>query len=58
MEITIDIEQYLSESDKREIAIDVFRQQVKTQLFKSDDGTIQSDAEVQRVIGNSSRQSR
>lgn len=52
MNVEIDINDYLSEEDKREIAIDVFRQQVKNQLFKSTDGTVQSDSEVQRVIGN------
>jgi len=51
-EVTINIDDYLSEEEKKEIAIDVFRNQVKTQLFKSIDGTIQSDSEVQRVIGN------
>jgi hypothetical protein len=51
-EVTINIDDYLSEEDKKEIAIDVFRNQVKTQLFKSIDGTVQSDSEVQRVIGN------
>jgi hypothetical protein len=48
----IDINEYLSEEDKKEIAIDVFRQQVKNQLFKKTDGTVQSDSEIQRVIGN------
>ena len=52
MNVEIDINEYLSEEDKREIAIEVFRQQVKNQLFKSTDGTVQSDSEVQRVIGN------
>jgi|TARA_R110002153_G_scaffold537_2_gene2588 hypothetical protein len=51
-EVTINIDDYLSEEEKKEIAIDVFRNQVKTQLFKSIDGTVQSDSEVQRVIGN------
>lgn len=52
MEIDLNVEDYLSEEDKKEIVIDVFRQQVKNQLFKSTDGTVQSDSEVQRVIGN------
>jgi len=52
MNVEIDINEYLSEEDKKEIAIDVFRQQVKNQLFKSTDGTVQSDSEIQRVIGN------
>lgn len=50
--IKINIDDYLSEEEKKEIAIDVFKQQVKKELFKSNDGTIQSDSEVQRVIGN------
>lgn len=52
MGIEINIDDYLSEEEKKEIAIDVFRQQVKSQLFKSCDGTVQSDSEVQRIIGN------
>lgn len=51
-QVKININDYLSEEEKKEIAIDVFRNQVKTQLFKSIDGTVQSDSEVQRVIGN------
>ena len=51
-QVKINIDDYLSEEEKKEIAIDVFRNQVKTQLFKSIDGTVQSDSEVQRVIGN------
>ncbi len=51
-QVKININDYLSEEEKKEIAVDVFRNQVKTQLFKSIDGTVQSDSEVQRVIGN------
>ena len=50
MEINID--QYITEEEKKEIAIDVFRSQVKKELFNSIDGTVQSDSEIQRVIGN------
>lgn len=54
MEINID--EYISEEEKKEIAIDVFRQQVKNELFKSINGTVQSDSEIQRVIGNITHQ--
>jgi len=52
MKIELDINNYLSEDDKKEIAIDVFREQIRTELFKSNKGTVQSDSEIQRVIGN------
>ena len=52
MRVDVNIDDYLSEEDKKEIAIDVFRQQVKRELFNGRDGTVQSDSEVQRVIGN------
>src|SRR5690606_30078716 len=50
--IKIDINDYLSESEKKEYAIEAFKEQVKSELFKSSNGTIQSDSEVQRIIGN------
>lgn len=52
MNVDINIEDYLTEEEKKEIAIDVFRQQVKKELFNSNDGTVQADSEIQRVIGN------
>jgi len=52
MNVDVNINDYLSEEDKKEIAIDVFRQQVKKELFNSNDGTVQADSEVQRIIGN------
>ena len=54
--IEINIDSYLSEDEKKELAIQVFKDQVKKELFKSNDGTIQSDSEVQRVIGNISHE--
>jgi hypothetical protein len=48
----IDISKYISEDEKREIAIDVFREQVRSELFKTSPGSVQSDSEIQRVIGN------
>ncbi len=51
-QIEINIDSYLSENEKKELAIQVFKDQVKKELFKSTDGTIQSDSEVQRIIGN------
>lgn len=56
MKVEININDYISEEEKKDIAKDVFRQQIKTQLFKSADGTIQSDAEIQRIIGNISHE--
>ena len=50
--IEININNYLSEEEKKEIAIQVFREQIKNELFKSADGTVQSDSEIQRIIGN------
>ena len=52
MNVDVNINDYLSEEDKKEIAIDVFRQQVKKELFNSNDGTVQADSEIQRIIGN------
>lgn len=50
--MNVNINDYLSEEDKKAIAIDVFRQQVKNELFNGNDGTVQADNEVQRIIGN------
>lgn len=55
-QIEINIDSYLSEDEKKELAIQVFKDQVKKELFKSNNGTIQSDSEVQRVIGNISHE--
>ena len=55
-QIEINIDSYLSEDEKKELAIQVFKDQVKKELFKSNDGTIQSDSEVQRIIGNISHE--
>jgi hypothetical protein len=49
--IKIDINDYLSESEKKEYAIVAFKESVKSALFKDKQG-IQLDAEIQRVIGN------
>lgn len=55
-QIEINIDNYLSEEEKKELAVEVFKEQVKKELFKSSDGTVQSDSEIQRVIGNISHQ--
>lgn len=52
VQIEINIDNYLSENEKKELAIQVFKEQIKNALFKSSDGTVQSDSEIQRVIGN------
>lgn len=51
-QIEIDINEYLTENEKKELAIEAFREQVKSELFKSRNGTVQSDSEVTRIIGN------
>ena len=51
-QIEIDINEYLTENEKKELIIEAFKEQVKSELFKSHNGTIQSDSEVQRIIGN------
>lgn len=49
--IKIDINDYLSESEKKEYAIEAFKEVIKKGLFKDKQG-IQLDSEIQRVIGN------
>ena len=55
-QIEINIDSYLSEDEKKELAIQVFKEQVKKELFKSSEGTVQSDSEAQRIIGNISHE--
>lgn len=52
--IVIDINDYLSESEKKEYAIEAFKETIKKGMFNDKQG-IQLDAEIQRVIGNISR---
>ena len=49
--ITIDINDYLSESEKKQYAIEAFKETIKRGMFDDKDG-IQLDREIQRVIGN------
>lgn len=49
--ITIDINDYLSESEKKEYAIEAFKEVIKKGMFNDKEG-IQLDREIQRVIGN------
>ena len=49
--ITINIDDYLSESEKKEYAIEAFKEAVKVGMFKEKQG-VQLDSEIQRVIGN------
>jgi superoxide dismutase len=49
--ITIDINNYLSESEKKEYAIEAFKETIKKGMFNEKEG-IQLDREIQRVIGN------
>lgn len=50
--IKVNIDDYLSEQEKRDLVIEVFKTRVEKELFKEYKGTVQSDAEVQRIIGN------
>jgi hypothetical protein len=49
--VRIDINEYLSESEKKEYAIQAFKETIKKAMFKDKDG-VQLDSEIQRVIGN------
>ena len=52
-QIEIDINEYLSEEEKKELVIQTFKETVKRELLDGhNDNTIQSDSEIQRVIGN------
>ena len=51
--IKININDYLSEEEKKELVIQTFKETVKRELLDGhSDNTIQSDSEIQRVIGN------
>ena len=53
MNIEININDYLSEEEKKELVIQTFKETVKRELLDGKlDNTIQSDSEIQRVIGN------
>lgn len=52
LEAKIKIDDYLSQEEKKQIAIDVFSKRLKNELFKSNECTVQSDSEIQRIIGN------
>lgn len=49
--IVIDINDYLSEAEKKQYAIEAFKETIQKVLFKDKQG-IQLDSEIQRVIGN------
>jgi methyl-accepting chemotaxis protein len=49
--IEIKIDNYLSEEEKKQYAIEAFKETIKKDLFKDKQG-IQLDSETQRVIGN------
>jgi hypothetical protein len=52
METTININDYLSEERKIKIAENVFADRIANELFKTSPGSVQSDSEIQRIIGN------
>lgn len=54
--IEINIDDYLSESEKKELAIGVFKERIGSELFKARKGGVQSDSEIQRIIGNISHE--
>jgi len=56
MEATINIDDYLSEQEKKELAIEVFKERISSEMFKSSKGSIDSDSEIQRIIGNISHE--
>ena len=57
MNIEININDYLSEEEKKELVIQTFKETVKRELLDGhSDNTIQSDSEIQRVIGNISHE--
>jgi hypothetical protein len=49
--IVINIDDYLSESEKKQYAVEAFKESIKHGMFKGKEG-IQLDSEIQRVIGN------
>ena len=52
----IDIKNYLSFDEQKELAVEVFKDRMAAELFKSNKGTVVADSEVQRIIGNISHQ--
>lgn len=48
----IDIDKYISEDEKRQIALDVFTKRIESEMFKTHKGSVQSDTEIQRIVGN------
>ncbi|MEG1546014.1 MAG: hypothetical protein RR371_02040 [Bacteroides sp.] len=51
MQIEINIDNYLSESEKRELAIEAFKESIKESLFKGHTGVVAS-SDAQRIISN------
>ena len=52
MKAEIEIDNYLTEEEKKEIAIDVFRERISKDLFKGHMSNLERDSEIQRIIGN------
>ena len=52
MKAEIEIDNYLTDEEKKEIAIDVFRERISKDLFKCNMSNIERDSEIQRIIGN------
>jgi hypothetical protein len=52
-QIEINIDDYLSEEEKKDLCIKTFKEAVNRELLNgANNNTIQSDTEIQRVIGN------
>ena len=52
MKAEIEIDNYLTDEEKKEIAIDVFRERISKDLFKGHMSNLERDSEIQRIIGN------
>ena len=53
MKLEVNIDNYLSEQEKKDIVIEAFKEVVKNEILDGNGAnTIQSDTEIQRVIGN------
>lgn len=50
--IKVNIDDFLSEEEKKEIAINTFRDAIKNTMFKGDRSDIVKDSEIQRIVGN------
>lgn len=52
MKTTIDINEWITDEEKKEIITDVFKERIENCLFKKNKGDLISDSEIQRILGN------